>query len=293
MRPIDIATAALVAAIWGFGFTLTKATLTDFPPMLLMVLRFSLTALVLIWFVRPPFGYMRRIALISLIGAGIQYSVTFTGLKGIDASSAIIIIQMEVPFAALLAAIFLKDMIGWRRAAGMALAFVGVLILVGDPSVRGALTSALMVAAGSMLFAIGQVLTKSLNGAVGGFQLTAWIALFAVPQLIVATLLFEDNQVKYVQEAGLLIWGTILYLGLVMTALAYSLWYRLIGRYSINAVMPFTLLLPFTTVISATIVLDEPLRPIVVIGGLITVAGVAIIIIRRNPFARSGSSGAV
>jgi len=128
---------------------------------------------------------------------------------------------------------------------------------------------------------------------VGGFQLTAWIALFAVPQLILATLLFEDNHIKHIREAGPLIWVTILYLGLIMTALAYSLWYRLIGLYSINAVMPFTLLLPFTTVISATFVLNEPLRPIVVIGGLITIAGVAIIIIRRNPFTRSGSSGAV
>lgn len=293
MRPIDIATAALVAAIWGFGFTLTKATLAEFPPMLLMVLRFSLTALVLIWFVRPPFGYMRKIAAISLIGAGLQYSITFTGLKGIDASSAIIIVQLEAPFVALLAAVFLKDMIGWRRAGGMALAFVGVLILVGEPSVRGAMSSALLVGAGAMLFATAQVMTKSLGGAVGGFQITAWIALFAVPQLIVASLLFEDNHVRYLENAGLLVWGTILYLGLAMTALAYGLWYRLIGLYSINAVMPFTLLLPLTTIVSAIIVLGEPLRPIVAIGGLTTIAGVAIIVIRKNPFAKSGSAGAV
>lgn len=288
MRPVHILTACLVAGIWGFGFTLAKASLADFPPMFLMALRFSLTAAVLIWFVRPPAGYMWRVFVISLIGAGLQYSFTFTGLKGIDASAAIIIIQLEAPFAALVAAILLRDMIGWRRAAGMALAFCGVVILAGEPSVQGAWVSALLVLTGALLFAIGQVMTKGLGGAVGGFQLTAWVSLFAVPQLAVASALFEDNHWHHIQNADTVVWITILYLGLVMTALAYSLWYRLINLYSINLVMPFTLLLPFSTVISAVLLLDETLNSGIVLGGLVTITGVAIIVIRDNPFARRG-----
>jgi len=293
LRSLDLLTAVCVIAIWSLGFTLTKASLSEFPPMLLMVLRFTLTALVLIWWAPPPWRYMRKIFLISLIGAGIQYSITFTGLKGLDASTAIILVQLEVPFAALLAAVFLNDMIGWRRAIGVALAFVGVLVLAGEPTVREALVSAIMMAGGAMLFAAGQVMTKSLNGAVAGFRLTAWIAIFAVPQLVIASLIFEENQIDYVRNASLLVWGTIVYLGVAMTAIAYSLWYRLIGLYSINLVMPFTLLLPFMTTVFAVLILGEPLRPVVIAGGLITVAGVAIIVIRKNPFVKSGSSGAV
>ena len=286
MRPIDIFTAALVAVIWGFGFTLAKAALAGFPPIFLMALRFSLTALVLVWFVRPPAGYMGRIFLISLVGAGVQYSVTFTGLQGLDASTAIIVVQLEPPFAALLAAVFLKDMIGWRRAAGMALAFSGVVILAGEPSVRGAYVSAGLVVLGAFLFAAGQVMTKALGGAVGGFQLTAWIAVFAVPQLFIGTFLFENSHWSHLRNADGIVWIAILYLGLIMTAFAYGLWYRLIARYSINLVMPFTLLLPFATVTSAVLLLGERLKPLVAVGGLVTIAGVAVIIIRDNPFAR-------
>ena len=245
MRLVDIATAVMVAAIWGLGFTLSKAALAGFPPIFLMAFRFTLTALLLVWFVRPPVGYMGKVALISLVGAGIQYSITFTGLAGINASTAIIIIQLEAPLAALMAAVFLKDMIGWRRALGMAVAFAGVVILAGDASVQGAWVSALLVLVGAAFFAGGQVMTKALKGAVGGFQLTAWVAVFAVPQLFVISFLTEDNHLHYIENADWVVWGTILYLAFIMTALGYSLWYRLINTYSINLVMPFILLVPF------------------------------------------------
>ncbi len=291
MRLIDIMTAVMVAAIWGFGFTLSKAALAGFPPIFLMALRFTLTAALLVWFVRPPVGHMWKVALISLVGAGIQYSITFTGLKGINASAAIIIIQLEVPIAALLAAFFLKDAIGWRRAFGMAVAFVGVVILAGDASIQGAYISALLVLIGAALFAAGQVMTKALKGAVGGFQLTTWVAVFAVPQLYVISFLAEENHWHHLQNADRIVWITILYLAFFMTALGYSLWYRLINRYSINVVMPFILLVPFSTVISAVLMLDEKLSSYMLIGGLTTIAGVILIVFRNNPFARQKRRG--
>jgi O-acetylserine/cysteine efflux transporter len=286
VRLIDILTAVMVAAIWGFGFTLSKAALAGFPPIFLMALRFTLTAALLVWFVKPPVGLMWKVFLIALVGAGIQYSITFTGLTGINASAAIIIIQLEAPIAALLAAIFLNDIIGWRRAFGMAVAFAGVVILAGDTSVQGAWFSALLVLIGASFFAAGQVMTKALKGAVGGFQLTAWVAVFAVPQLFVTSFLVEENHWHHIQTADQIVWITILYLGFAMTALGYSLWYRLINRYSINVVMPFILLVPFSTVISAVLLLDETLSPYVLVGGLTTIAGVILIVFRGSPFGR-------
>jgi len=292
VQPRDIMTAVLVACIWGFGFTVAKAALAGFPPIFLMALRFTITAAALVWFVRPPTAFMGRVALISLVSAGVQYAFTFTGLKNLDASAAIIIIQLEPAHASLLAAIFLKDMIGWRRALGMALAFGGVIIIAGEPSIQGAWVSAGMVLIGSILFAAGQVMTKALKGAVGGFQLTAWVAVFAVPQLFLFSFLFESNHWTHVKTAEPVVWIAILYLGLIMTALGYGLWYRLINKYSINLVMPFILLLPFATVLSAVVLLGERPPPIVLLGGAVTIAGVAVIIIRENPFARRRAQAA-
>ena len=54
MKPTDILLAIAVPLIWGGGFLFAKAAIEHFPPILLMALRFSLTALVLVWFVPRP-----------------------------------------------------------------------------------------------------------------------------------------------------------------------------------------------------------------------------------------------
>src|SRR3546814_2272947 len=61
----------------------------------------------------------------------------FHGLKTVDAGTASIAIQLQVPFASLLAAIVFKDKLGWRRALGMAIAFIGVAVIAGEPRLAG------------------------------------------------------------------------------------------------------------------------------------------------------------
>ena len=286
MKPLDILLAVSVPTVWGFGFIFAKAAMGEFPPILLMALRVTLTALVLVSFVRVPRGLMGRIFVVSLVSATIQYSLTFTGLRDLDASIAIIVVQLEVPFGALLAAIFLKDRIGWRRAFGMALAFVGVSLIAGEPRVQQNMMPMLLVVGGAFTWAAGQVMIKTL-GRVGGFTLLAWVAVMSAPQLFVASFLFEDGQLDAIASAGWIGWGTVVYLGLVMTALGYAAWYHLLGKYQVNQVMPYLLLLPVVTVIASVALLGERLTLPVALGGGVVIVGVAIIVTyKRQPRAR-------
>ena len=281
MKPRDILLVLSVPLIWGLGFTLAKAALGQFPPILLMAMRFSLTALVLVWFVRPPRGMMTRIALIALVSATIQYSLTFTGLVGLDASSAIIIVQLEVPFALLLSAAFLKERIGWRRAIGVVMAFGGVVLIAGEPRLSVDLLPVFLVAGGALTWSIGQVMIKTVRG-VGGFTLIAWVAEFAAPQMFVASLVFEDGQAEALANADALGWGVVIYLGLVMTAVGYGIWYRLLGLYRVNQVMPYLMLMPVTTMISGVLLLDETITAITALGAMIVIAGVGFITLKGD-----------
>ncbi len=281
MKPRDILLTLSVPLIWGLGFTLAKAALGQFPPILLMAMRFSLTALVLVWFVRPPRGMMTRIALIALVSATLQYGLTFTGLIDLDASSAIIVVQLEVPFALLLSAAFLKERIGWRRAAGMAMAFAGVVLIAGEPRLRGDLAPVLLVTGGAFAWAVGQVMIKTVRG-VGGFALIAWVAVFAAPQMFAASLLFEHGQAEALANADALGWGVVIYLGLVMTAVGYGVWYRLLGLYRVNQVMPYLMLMPVTTMISGVLLLDETITAITALGAAVVIAGVGFITLKGD-----------
>ncbi len=273
----------MVAVIWGGGFLFAKVAIEHFPPILLMAMRFTVTALVLVWFVPMPKRQLGRLFWIALVGSAIQYSLTFTGLQHIYASTAIIVIQLEVPFAVLIAVVFLKDRVDLVKITGMALAFAGVVIIAGEPHLQGDLFWVLMVAAGAFTWAIGQVMIKSL-GPVGGFTLIAWIAVFAAPQLYVASWLVEDQQFEAVRTAAWVVWAAVAYLGVIMTAVGYAMWYHLLGQYPVYQVAPFLLLLPVTTVLGGVLMLDEALTVRLIAGGLLAVGGVAVInLIHRKP----------
>ena len=269
----------LVPTVWGLGFTIAKVAFVyvAFPPILLMAFRFALTALILVWFVKPPLGLMIKIFWIAVVSATIQYSLTFTGLNGIDASTAVIIVQLEAPFIAILATVMLKDHLGKRRTLGMILAFAGVILTAGEPRLQDDLWPVFMVAGGAFMWAVGQIMVKNLGGQVGGFSLIAWVAVFATPQLFLSSWIFEDGQMQAMKSAGWIGWGAVIYMGLIMTALGYAVWYHLLGKYNVNQVMPFLLLVPVTSIIGSIVILGESLSPIELIGSVIVIFGVWII----------------
>ena len=55
------------------------------------------------------------------------------------------------------------------------------------------------------------------------FTLIAWVAMWAAPQLFVASWLVEDGQMQAMESAPPIVWVAIVYLGLVMTALGYAI----------------------------------------------------------------------
>ena len=286
MKLIDICTAVAVAIIWGMGFIIAKAGMSHFSPILLMALRFSLTAVCLIWFFRPPLSLFKNLFWISLVSAAIQYSLTFNGVKGIDASTAALLVQLEVPFGLIMAWLFLGDRISLKQMIGIVVAFSGAALIVGEPKLSGDLIYAFMVIGGAFTWSVGQIMIKKL-GNIGGFTLITGVAIFATPQLYIASYLFETGQLQQIQTANLAAWSSVIYLGLVMTALGYGLWYRLIGLYDVNQVMPFLLLLPVTSVIGGIAFLGESLTIKITIGGLMALTGVAFITIQRSPLKSS------
>jgi O-acetylserine/cysteine efflux transporter len=71
----------------------------------------------------------------------------------------------------------------------------------------------------------------------------------------------------------------VAYLGLVMTAVGYAMWYRLLGFYDVTQVMPFLLLIPVAGVVGGVVVLGESLTAALVLGGAIVIVGVACIVV--------------
>ena len=276
-----------VAVIFGTGVVFAKAAIDHFPPILLMSIRFSVAAAVLLWFVRMPWHLMGKIFYASLVGAAIQYSLTFSGLAGLDASIMILVVQLEVPFAALLAWLVFKDPLGWRGLAGMTIAFAGIAVISGSPDQRGNLLPILLVVGGSVAFAVGQIMVKRI-GQIGGLTMIACVAAMAGPQLFVFSLIFESGQWEAIVSAPPVVWWAVAYLALG-TSIGYAMWYDLLGRHDVTRVIPYLLLVPVTTVLGGVLFLDEPMTFLRFAGGALVIAGVAIMNLTRNPLRRRAS----
>ena len=278
--------ALLVPLTWGFGFALAKAGLDHFSPLLLMGMRFLIAAAVLVWFVPIPRGYLKQICSISFIAATLQYGLTFSGLTRMDATPAVLLVQAEVIFGVIIAALLLGEKPSLKQIVGITISCLGILTIVGAPSLDGQIFGVMLILGGTLAFALGQVLIRRLKGALTGFQLTAWMGVMAGPQMILAAMLFEGDLILQISTAPLAAWGTVLYLGLIMTIIGYSAWYFILARYPVPMVMPVLLLLPVATILGAVSFLGERPDMIVLFGGAIVISGVGAVIIDPSAYAK-------
>lgn len=276
LSALDWAAAMTVVLIWALNFIVGKIGVEQLPPLLLMSLRFALVAALLAAYLKPLGDRWREIAALSVLLGGLHFGLMFAGLRGIDAGPAAIAIQLTVPFSALLALLFYRERLGVWQLAGMLVAFAGVYLLAGDPARVPSLPPFLMVVGAAFAWALANVLIKRL-GRINPFTLNAWVALLAFPQLLLASLLLEEGQAAALRSADWRAWSAILYMAVGASIIAYGLWYHLIGKHAINSVVPLTLLSPVLAVGLAVPLLGEALTANVLIGGAVTLAGVAMI----------------
>ena len=280
MRPLHAAIFVAIMAIWGLNFVVAKIGLAQLPPLLMIALRWALVAVMLAPFVARPKGRWREVMSISFTLGFLHFALMFTGLREIDASTAAIAIQLQLPFAALLSAIIFKDPLGWRRTLGMAISFVGVALVAGEPRLDGHYVALAMVIAAACIWSVANIQIK-LMGDIDGLSLIAWISIFAAPQMALGSYLLEDGQGAALAAADWRAWASVVYQAVFVVGIGYGAWYWLLKRYAVNQVMPYMLLMPVFGVASGVAFLDEPVTLTLVAGAALTILGIGIIIIRR------------
>ncbi len=192
----------LVAFIWGINFAVVKIGLQHWPPLLFVAIRFTAVAVVLAPFLRPlPRGKFIHVLGLSATLGVFQFGTMFFGMEHLDAATAAIAVQIQVPFAAILAAIVFKETLHWRRLLGIALAIAGVVCLAGKVHFdNGQLTALALVLAASCIWGTSSVQIKLLGDDVEVLNLNAWVALLATPQTMLASFIFESGQWQAIRQ---------------------------------------------------------------------------------------------
>ena len=281
----DTFLAGLVPLFLGFGFVIAKPAMEYFPPFLLMGLRFTFAASILVWWFPIPKSFLKKIFIASLIANTLQYSITYTGLNMIDASAAVLLVQMEVPFGVIFAYFMLKEKPTIRSIIGISTAFIGVYILTGTPNLDGKFFGAALVVLGSGIWALGQVLVKPLSKEINPLALVAWLALFSGPILIGLSATFDGNTINYFKTASLNSWIIAIYLGFIMQPITYGCFYYVLKNNPIYKVLPIvTMGIPLTGLLAAIFLLGEEPTKELFIGGVIILVGVVMIVFNKKKY---------
>lgn len=280
MKPGDIILALLVITIWGGNFAAMRFGAQELPPYFLLGLRLAVASVALVWFAKSPRGMVVPLILIATTLCTLHFGFALVGVQYIEAGAGALAMQTTVPFAALIAWLLFRESFGWRRWAGLVIAFAGIAIISGMPQIGAQPAMFLLMIVSAFFFAVATVQIKRL-GQVDYMSVNAWITLFGVPQAFLVSWIFEDGQAQALSEAALPVYGSFVYMALFAGVIGQGLWYRLVQRYQTNQVMPFTILVPVMAVVFGILLLGETLTWQLLLGGAVTISGVAIIVLRR------------
>lgn len=281
MAPPHLALAVLVNAVWGLNFVAGKVAVSSFPAIFATGLRFLIVAVLLAPFLRLVPGQMRTIVLIAIFAGAIHFGMFFMGFDLASNVSVLAVVgQLNLPYATLIAVLFMGERIRWRRSLGIALAFGGVVGMAFDPAVFEEIEAVLLIAAAALSMAVAQNLMPRLKG-VSPMNLQAWIALSSAPFLLLVSWPAESGQLAAMEQANWLAWMAIAYTAIGASVIGHGGMYYLINRYSVTLVAPMLVLAPIFGILFAVWLLGDELTLRVLACSAVTLVGVFIVAVRE------------
>jgi drug/metabolite transporter (DMT)-like permease len=277
----------LVILIWGNSFVAIKHAVQFLAPVELTILRFVPVALIfgvlLLTTRRVTFWQMVRRDWLGLVLLGLSGVVAYnlalnTGENQVPAGTASLIISLNPAFTFLLSVVFLKERPTAKKAMGLAIAFLGLYVIVRYANNQQIDFSYLRYVFITMLaplcWAIYTILGKPLVArhppllVVGGAMMAAVIPLlFLVRGSLIAKLPTLPPSA----------WLSIAFLSLACTVFAFIIWFRALQRMEASQAASFVYLEPLFGVSFSKLLLNEPITLALVIGAALLIGGVYLV----------------
>jgi drug/metabolite transporter (DMT)-like permease len=275
---------AVVVAAWGTNWPVTKMIVQDMPPLWAAASRSAIAAaavIPLLWAtgncIIPRLGDMPVVLSTGLLHMAAFSALVATGLQFVPAGRAIVLGYTTPIWVAVGARIFLSEAITPGRALGIAIGLAGLAVILApgaiDWSDHSALFGSSLLLTAAFCWAANIVYVRAHSWISTPFQLVFWQLLLAAGVLLLVAAITEG--------APRIAWswrlvGLVLYSGIICTALAY--WAMSMVNRSLPAVTTSLGLLatPILGIVSASIVLHEPLEMSLLLAVSLIIGGIAL-----------------
>jgi drug/metabolite transporter (DMT)-like permease len=295
-----------LAVIWGTSFLFIKVGVREIPPLWLTFGRVAAGALTLLAVLAATRDRLPRdprlwghLTVVAAVGVTVPFTLFGYGEERVSSVLAGIW-NAATPLVALPLAVlaFRTERMTTRRAAGIGIGFLGVLLVLGAwRDVGGTqLTGQLMCFGAAMCYAVAIPYQKKFiaGRAESGVAIVTAQLLVAAAQLIVAAPLIAGAPPA---PAGLSaeVVASVLLLGSLGTGVAFLLHFRVIRVAGASTSSSVTYLMPIVATVVGVTVLGESLLWNQPVGALVVLLGVAVsqgLLARRRPAEPVGVSAA-
>ncbi|MBL0944525.1 MAG: EamA family transporter [Hydrogenophaga sp.] len=272
--------ALAVVAVWGTNFVVIRWGLDGLPPFLFATLRFAFSALPWLLFVPRPAAPWRSVAAFGvLLGAG-QFGLLFLGINGhIAPGLASLVVQMQVFFTIGLSLWLMRERVRGFQLAGLALALLGLGVIVANLDATVTLLGLGLILGAAFFWACANLVIKSL-GPVNMLHFMVWSSVFAVPPLLLLSLLTEGPATiaQSLRAADGVVWASVAWQAVGNTLFGYGAWNWLLARHPAATVTPMALLVPVFGMSASALSLGEAMPAWKLGACALVLGGLAVIV---------------
>jgi drug/metabolite transporter (DMT)-like permease len=280
-----LASAIMVAVIWGLSFVAARIVLSTLTPILLATVRFSIASLMFIPIIlrelsganAPKIRNLMELAFLGFLGISIYFFLQYTGVKYAGAGiSALLVVGLIPILTGAASIVVLKEEYGARQMLGTGLGLVGVALI----TVPGLFLEKVDVSfyvgvvcllANAVCWALYSTLSRRLMSRTGKpLTTTAYVTLFGTLMLIPMSAWSDWSLVNSLLAEQ---WLSILYLSLVCSCAGYFLWNFALSKMEAVKASVWLYLEPVAAFVGETLIYKTVPSLVTLFGGTAIIAG--------------------
>ena len=271
--------------VWGLSFIATKRALIEVSPVVIVFIRQILGILFLAFVIikqKKSFSVNLKkekwiIALAAI--ACFHLWIQVTGLQWTTASHTGWIVGITPVFMVIMGLVFFNEKITFTQTTGIIISFLGLIFLVS----KGDFTSLdfiknkgdLLIITSSVTWSAYSLASKKATLTLSPVITTFY--LFVIVALIIAPFTINQKNISDVVNLSFGGWGSILFLGILCSGVAYTLWAQALSEMDASRVGAFLYIEPFVTFFGSWFLLNEQISILTLTSGLIIIGGVVIV----------------
>ena len=283
LTPLEVVALLAILVIWGVNNAGAKLATEVMPPMMVAALRFTIAGVLLVPFVRGPFPNWKSMVLIAVLGGPIHYGLIYWAFSmAQDVSPVSVATQLWIPFTTLFAFLLLGEKIKKVAVIGLVVAFLGVAWMTADGHALRDWKAILIASIGAASWALVTVVARR-TASIPPLKMQGVLALTALPAMALGSLMFETGQWEAAKNATPMVWGAVIWAGLLSSVAATSLLFWLVQRREAGRVTPYLLGSTAISVLIGWLFMGDMLTPQIITGAALTLVGVVVVSIgERN-----------